>query len=124
MPYKESKKRREAHRLFKENRRKNNPEKVILESARMRARRDGIDFDLTLEDIVIPNICPVLGIPLYNSLGRWSANSPSLDRRDNTIGYVKGNVFVISHRANRLKSDATVAELQALADYASGKMNA
>jgi len=30
------------------------------------------------------------------------------------MGYVKGNVWVISHRANRIKNDATLLELEKL----------
>jgi hypothetical protein len=41
--------------------------------------------------------------------------SPTLDRIDNSKGYIVGNVWVISMRANRLKSDATVDELMMLA---------
>jgi hypothetical protein len=40
--------------------------------------------------------------------------SPSLDRIDPSQGYIKGNVVVISHKANRLKNDAGLAELRAL----------
>lgn len=70
-------------------------------------------FNIDLSDIVIPKVCPILGIPLTKGVKRVPCNnSPSLDRIDSTKGYVKGNVQVISHRANRLKSDASLQELQ------------
>lgn len=87
------------------------------------ARRRGIEATIKFEDIIWPTHCPVLGIELdYKTkrgerLARNPAN-PSLDRWDNTRGYVPGNVFVISFRANILKNNATLAELEAIAKYA------
>jgi len=91
-------------------------EKYILKNAKYRARTRILKFNISLEDITIPEICPVLGIKIEQSKvsGEACPNSPSLDRIDSTKGYVKGNVRVISHRANALKSDATVEELQAI----------
>lgn len=81
-------------------------------SARNRAREFEREFNITTEDIVIPEVCPVLGIPLKRSRQAYvKPNSPSLDRIDNSRGYIKGNVCVISHRANTLKSNATLEEL-------------
>jgi hypothetical protein len=71
-------------------------------------------FDLRVEDIVVPDACPVFGTPFVCGEGRAHPDSASLDRIDSTKGYVAGNVWVISWRANRLKSDATLAELEAL----------
>ena len=80
----------------------------LLTKAKSRAQATGRAFDLDLGDIVIPDTCPVLGIPL---------DQPSLDRFDNNLGYVKGNVRVISLRANRLKGDATIEEVEAILRY-------
>ena len=77
-------------------------------------------FSLTKEDIIIPDVCPVLGIPLQIGSGRPSANSPTLDRRDNSKGYTPENTFVISYRANSIKSDATPEELEKVLSYAKG----
>jgi hypothetical protein len=79
-----------------------------------RAKAFGKDFNLDHSDIVIPDFCPVLGIPLSlnNNGAGYHSNSPSLDRIDNSKGYVKGNVRVISARANLLKNDATIEELE------------
>lgn len=67
--------------------------------------------------MVIPERCPVLGIPLR--LGEMSdrASSPSLDRIDPRRGYVRGNVLVVSYRANQIKSDATPDELRRVAAF-------
>lgn len=92
--------------------------KRMLSSARQRALAKGLMFDIHYDDIQIPNLCPVLKIPLIPSVdGQYSDNSPSLDRKIPYLGYTKGNVQVISMRANRLKSDATSAEIAAVLAY-------
>jgi hypothetical protein len=100
-----------------------NPDRVMLNRARQRSTRDGLSFSLDLTDISIPDTCPVLGLPLKVHRGGrpgFFPDSPSLDRLDNSKGYEKGNVRVISSRANALKSNATVDELTAvLADLKS-----
>lgn len=83
-----------------------------------------MEFTITLEDVVIPEMCPVLGIPLVNNKEtgkRSSPNSASIDRWDNSKGYVPGNVRVISHRANSIKRDAALAEIEAVAAYMRGE---
>lgn len=94
------------------------PAQSILRNARLRAKRMGLEFNLTIGDIVVPETCPVLGIPLVigNRKG-WSTTSPTLDRIDNSKGYIKGNICVISWRANSLKSDATLAEAERVVAY-------
>jgi hypothetical protein len=92
-----------------------NREKLTLQGARNRARQKGLPFDLVLEDIIIPTHCPVLGIPMERSSGVSGPNSPSLDRIVPELGYVKGNVVVISHKANTIKSCATPEEVMAVA---------
>lgn len=86
----------------------------MLWKAKTRANHKGIEFDLTPEDVFVPEYCPVLGVKIE----RGSKDcGPELDRKDITKGYVKGNAFVISGRANRLKSDATLEELRAIVKY-------
>ena len=91
----------------------------LLIRAKHRARARGIPFDLAVEDLLpIPIVCPVLGVRLAFNGGRMKRNSPSLDRMRPALGYVRGNVRVISQRANELKRDATADELEAVARYA------
>lgn len=111
--------------------RKENPEKVLehrrnwrnknyakemMQNAKRRAKQAGMGFNLTLEDIVIPAKCPVLGIPIVIGSGTMS-NSPSIDRIDSNKGYIKGNVAIMSDRANRLKNNGTAEEHEAIAKW-------
>ncbi|ATS93370.1 endonuclease [Ralstonia phage DU_RP_I] len=78
-----------------------------------RARKQGVPFSLTKENLQpIPEVCPVLGIPLRRTLGFADDNSPSLDRLIPELGYVPGNVEWMSCRANRIKNDSTYEELE------------
>lgn len=86
----------------------------MVNSARSRAKRRGLEFSLTKDDLTIPEYCPILGIKLTFD-GPGKEHSPSLDRIDNSGGYTLDNVQVISWRANRIKSDATKEELLAIA---------
>ena len=92
-----------------------NPEKSLLIAAKSRARLYGIPLSISVDDILIPKICPVLGIVLEfgkKKEGKPRDGSPSLDRIKPELGYVKGNVRVISFKANTLKNNATVPELE------------
>lgn len=84
-----------------------------------RAKTRGISFNLTVEDVTIPSFCPVLGLPLYRNTGgaAQGPNSPSVDRIDSSLGYTRGNVQVISSKANAIKSNATPSELLRVAAY-------
>lgn len=86
----------------------------MVSTAKIRAAARGLEFNITKDDLALPTHCPILGIELSFE-GPSKENSPSLDRIDNSRGYVVGNVQVISWRANRLKSDATKEELLAIA---------
>lgn len=105
-------------------RRTQNPVKTLLSFARHRAKYAGIDFSITEADLVFPDRCPVFDEPLSFGLGRGEGQSLagrdwrySIDRIDNQMGYVPGNVVVVSYRANRLKSDANIAELARLVEF-------
>lgn len=74
----------------------------------------GRDFDLDLEDIVIPDVCPVLGHRFIYGDSDWTY---SIDRVDNELGYVKGNIAIVSNKANRIKNSATKKELEAVLSY-------
>lgn len=101
---------------------KKTPEGIILANAKRRAKRDGLPFNIELEDIVVPEFCPILDIKLeYNWGGKSPApNSPSLDKIYPEKGYVKGNVKIISHKANRMKSDLTPAQIRRIWEYING----
>jgi len=91
--------------------------KVMLRNARTRAKTKGLPFDLVLEDIVIPERCPVLGVEFRKEVVRNMRYCASLDRILPELGYIRGNVEVISFRANKLKNDATVEEIEAVLSY-------
>ena len=94
-----------------------NPAYALLAAARNRARKYGLPFELKASDIIVPEFCPVLGIKLQINDGVVGPNSPSLDRFDYRKGYVTGNVRVISFKANTIKSNAKVWELEAVVQY-------
>jgi hypothetical protein len=98
----------------------NDPRIPMLNSARKRAKNNSLPFSISLEDIVIPKVCPILGIDLVIGAGRASICSPTLDRVIQELGYTKGNVQVISWRANRIKNDATIEELLKVVKYMKG----
>jgi hypothetical protein len=87
----------------------------MFQCARDRAREQGIPFSITIEDVRIPERCPLLGIALVPGTGKLHAASPSLDRLRPDLGYVPGNVLVVSYRANAIKHDATPEELERIA---------
>lgn len=98
-------------------------EQKMLHAAKSRAKKKGVPFALTVEDIVIPKFCPVLGIELKSAQGgaghMAGDSSPTLDRIIPVFGYVPGNVAVISWRANKLKADGTLDELRKVAAWLS-----
>jgi len=93
------------------------PEKKLLWSATKRARERGLDVNITEQDIKVPERCPYLDIPLviHRARGDPRRDIASLDRIDNTKGYVKGNIEVISWLANSMKQNASVEDLQKFA---------
>jgi hypothetical protein len=94
------------------------PRKNILKGASKRAKQRGKPFTITLEDILIPSVCPVLGIPLKPEVGApASVYSPSLDEIVAGAGYTQGNIQVISRLANTMKSNATPEQLLRFADW-------
>lgn len=90
------------------------PERAMLSGVKSTALMKHLAFDLTIDDINIPELCPVLGLPMDR---RDRDHTPSVDRRDNSKGYVKGNIRIISNRANRLKGEASIDEVRAILAY-------
>lgn len=90
----------------------------MLKRAEKRAKEKGLPFDLCVEDIQIPECCPILGMKLEVGRGKGpSDSSPSLDRIYPNLGYVRGNIIVISMRANKIKSDVSVSDIEKVLSY-------
>jgi hypothetical protein len=94
-------------------------ESRMLSRAKVRSASVGAVCTLTVDDINIPERCPVLDIPLvcHSGTSGGKINSPSLDRIDTTVEYVPGNVQVISQLANAMKSSATPEQMLKFADW-------
>lgn len=90
----------------------------IIRNVKASAKRRGIEFNLKYTDITIVDSCPLLGIPLsYNDFlsndNQFnSSNWATVDRFDNTKGYVRGNIWIISRLANSMKSKSTIDQLE------------
>ena len=88
-------------------------ERRLYDSAKSRSTKNGREFTLLLEDIVIPDICPVFNVPLVEK----TPYAASIDRKDSSRGYTKDNIQIISLRANILKNDSTLQELEQLVSF-------
>jgi CRISPR/Cas system CSM-associated protein Csm5 (group 7 of RAMP superfamily) len=108
----------------REKKRRDDPAYRMYHGAKQRAKKQNLPFDIDQDYIrtIIPSHCPVLEIPLSNGEKEFHDNSLSLDRLVPSKGYTKGNVCVISDRANRLKRDATLDELKRLVFYMESKI--
>lgn len=103
---------RELASLSRSRWKETHPESYLLSTVKYRAKKECLPFDLELSDIFIPKFCPYLGIKLVTIKGTGHLDAlASVDRIDPSRGYIKGNVQVISYKANRMKNDATVDEL-------------
>lgn len=94
--------------------------KQLLNQLKNSAKKRGIEFNLTtsdIDDIGIPITCPVLGIPLKFHRGRPEDDSISFDRIDSTKGYTKENLVIVCYRVNKLKSNATLKEMQSIVKF-------
>jgi len=85
----------------------------LVQQAKNRAKQKGIPFNITVDDIEVVKVCPYLGIELKQNLDAKgpSHNSPTIDRIVPEKGYVKGNVQLMSHKANAMKYNASIDEL-------------
>lgn len=91
-------------------------------NCKRRAQRKGIPCTITIDDISIPDKCPILDIPLVRGVGVVCANSPSIDQIEVGKGYVLGNIQVISSLANRMKNSGTLEQCVALGEWAKRKL--
>jgi hypothetical protein len=96
------------------------PEKMMWARAKARAKARGIEFNIEVSDIVIPDLCPISGTPFV--VGDHNL-APSLDRIDNKRGYVSGNVIVVQNYWNKLKSNGSVDDFIKLAKFYAKFMN-
>jgi hypothetical protein len=102
-----------SKRYREENKRKPRYIKMrLLNSAKWRASKNNVPFNLSLDDFEIPSQCPVYNVPFDSGI-----YAVTLDRIIPVLGYVKGNVQVISHRANTPKRDASLEELKTLVAF-------
>ena len=106
---------RNRKKEYKKYRFEKDPREQLLISAKFRAKKNNLPFNLEISDIIIPEICPILEIKLERKeygLGQsFQPNSPSLDKIIPQLGYVKGNIIVMSMKANIMKANATKEEL-------------
>ena len=92
----------------------------LLRGIKQSAKRRHLDFNLTELDLMhlsFPITCPILGVELEYGKKEYSPNKPSVDRIDSDLGYVKGNIQILSIKANRSKNNLTEAELKLFAIY-------
>lgn len=93
--------RKKKYRLEKES-----FEQKLFYRTKNRAKKLNKTFNIELKDIIIPKMCPYLNVPLTQIKGRGKTDfNPSIDRIDNEVGYVKGNIRIISNLANSMKRD-------------------
>jgi hypothetical protein len=92
----------------------------MISAAKNRALALNIPFNITEKDIIVPEFCPILGIPLFkgSGIGGHTHNSPSLDKIIPELGYVKDNIQIISNKANLMKQDASLSDLIVLGEWA------
>lgn len=96
---------------------KTHPVKIMVQSAKYRAKRDGLPFSLKESDITIPDVCPVLGYKLAAGDRHNHDFAPTIDRLKPELGYVAGNIIIVSYWANRIKNDATIDELVRIVNF-------
>lgn len=87
----------------------------MFDRAKTRSTMHNREFSITIDDVVVPDVCPVFKIPFEYTPG--SLYVPSIDRIDSSKGYIPGNVQVISWRANSLKNNMTADEARLLAEF-------
>lgn len=89
----------------------------LLSSKKSKCKRDGVEFNIRIDDLYLPTHCPLLGLSLdYKTCSDYNPNRASIDRIDSSKGYTQGNVWVICLRANMIKNDASIEELQMICD--------
>lgn len=101
---------RSYNKSWMQKRRIEKPLENKIVDKRYECKKKDITFNLTVEDLIVPEYCPYLNIPLEMT-GSTRDNLISIDRIDPTKGYTKDNIQIISMKANTMKSNATTEEL-------------
>lgn len=104
--------------------RQTNPELMMWRAARYRAKRDQREFSISVEDIknIWTDTCPIYQIPLKMNQGTPGPDSYSLDRIDNSKGYVPGNIAIVSNLFNMEKGRLTPEILRRMLAYIEGRL--
>jgi hypothetical protein len=104
--------------------RERNPKRAwcvhIRTGMRERAVRKGVPFAISVVylESITPDVCPVFGTPFnFINNGKVASDSPSVDRLRPELGYVEGNLRVISMKANNIKSAYTSADVARVAEW-------
>ena len=112
---------REQIKLHTIERMKKDPIQGILKITKARAKKNGVPFNLTREDIFIPEFCPIFGIKLTYG-GPMKDSTMSIDRLIPSLGYTRGNVNIISMKANYIKNFGTASEHEIIAAWMRSKV--
>lgn len=115
--YRDLNKKKAAEKAWRER----NKIKCVWQHLRGKAKRQKLDFNLEVSDLLPMlslEVCPVFEYRLANHNNKGDQDmKASVDRIDPTRGYTKDNIRFISGRANRIKSDASLVELKALVNW-------
>jgi hypothetical protein len=100
----------------------------MIRNVKYSSKRRNLDFDLDYKDITLPRYCPLLNIELnynnqkshkilnlgndYENLSFNDISRATVDRIDNSKGYVKGNIIILSRLANAMKNEANFEQLE------------
>ena len=96
--------------------------RTLMKYAKRRAKEKDLEFNIRSSDIPWSDTCPIFGTVFERNRGKVVHNSPSLDRVDSNLGYIPGNVRLISWRANQLKHAMTLDQARNLVLYMEGKI--
>jgi len=89
----------------------------LWKGLKSKSKRKNIPFIIEVKDIIIPENCPILGIKLVINKSHGKDDSPSVDRIIPSLGYIPSNIIVISYRANKIKNNATIDELEKIYNF-------
>lgn len=102
---------------YQKNLREVNPVHALYINLKSAAKQKKLEFSIDESDIRVPIMCPIMQIPLKFNNKVHKNDSPSVDRIDTSKGYIKGNIAVISYKANTCKNNLTLEEVRRLLQY-------